>query len=135
VITSDTAAPAEAEAVLRQIRTTMTSQQVEAIAAMDLTQDDLGAFMEEARQSASQGSGDTFEGFRPGQGPDGGPGPGFAPPSGGGFGGEFGGGGGFSPEQRATGEAAGQTRGADSGRADLFLLRPLIAALTTLAGS
>ncbi|MBF8256138.1 MAG: hypothetical protein HW375_1045 [Anaerolineales bacterium] len=67
--TSDTAAPQEIEAVLGQIEKTMTAEQVAAIAAMDLDQEDLSALLESSRQDAAGGDG-SFDGF-PGGGPGG----------------------------------------------------------------
>jgi hypothetical protein len=142
---SDTTAPVEIDAVLDQIEGTMTEAQLDAIAAMSLDEEDMGAFMDEFRTSVPDGGGEgqpSFNpqggggpggGFTPGQGPAGGPPAGFAPPEGGGAfgGGGLGGGGGFSPEQQATAEAGMATRAGN--RSALFVLRPLIAELQTLA--
>jgi hypothetical protein len=145
--TSDTAAPQEIEAVLGQIEKTMTAEQVAAIAAMDLDQEDLSALLESSRQDAASGDGsfDGFPGGGPG-GPAGGAGGGFAPP-GGGPGGDFippnggagvspggfgGGESGLSPEMQATAQAGRSAGGGAQG--GLFLLRPLIAELQALAG-
>jgi hypothetical protein len=146
VITSDTAAPAEADAVLKQIRSTMTSEQMDAITAMNLGPADLRSLLDTFRQQASAnggGAGGSFNGFPRRQGLEGSAGPGFAPPDGGrqfeggGFGaggGGFGQGGGTpSPQQRATAQARRDSFGNGS-RGALFLLRPLIAELKTLAG-
>jgi hypothetical protein len=146
--TSDTAAPQEIEAVLGQIEKTMTAEQVAAIAAMDLDQEDLSALLESSRQDAASGDGsfDGFPGGGPG-GPGGGAAGGFAPP-GGGAGGDFippdGGAGpasggfggsdsGLNPEMQATAQAGRLAGGGAQG--GLFLLRPLIAELQALAAS
>ncbi len=146
--TSDTSAPQEIEAVLGQIEKTMTAEQVAAIEAMDLGQEDLSVFLEAFRQSIAAGDSDGAGGFFLGQGGAGGEGGGFTPPDGvlligpngpgGGAGGPaFGGGGGgaieeINPEMLATAQAV---RGSSpAGRGGLFLLGPLIAELQALAG-
>jgi hypothetical protein len=146
--TSDTAAPQEIEAVLGQIEKTMTAEQVAAIAAMDLDQEDLTGLLESFRQSIAAGDSDVAGDFFLGQGGAGGEGGGFTPPDGallfgpggpgGGAGGPaFGGGGGgafegLDPETLATAQA-GRAAGAGN-RGALFLLQPLITELQALAG-
>lgn len=121
---SDTAAQEEIDGLVNQIQETMTSEQMEAIRAMDLTQQDLFALMQEQGTetgSSQRSSGDTTFTFAPGGGggpPDGGGGPpadagmaGGAPPDGG-MGGDLGGMDGIGPgsgtdQSAATGQAAG----------------------------
>jgi hypothetical protein len=145
VVTSDTAAPAEADAVVKQIRATMTSQQLDAITGMNLTQDDLRSFFEAFRQQASTNGNGSSNGSPRAPGAGGGAGPGFFPPDAGGRqfggGGGFGGGGAFgpasgtlTPQQQATAQARRDSF-RNGPRAGLFLLRPLIAELKTLAGA
>lgn len=160
LVTSDTAAPQEIEAVLGQIEKAMTAQQTAAIAAMQIDQEDLTAFLESSRQDAASGDG-SFDGFLGGGpgGPGGGAAGGFAPPGGGAGGGftppdgalpigpggagggaggpAFGGGGGgafegLNPEMLATAQA-GRAAGAGN-RGALFLMQPLITELQALAG-
>lgn len=79
--TSGTAAEAEVDAVVKQIQNTMTGEQIAAIAAMQLTEDNLDVT--------------ALSGFGQGQrGADGGPGGGFGAGPGGGVEGGFGAGGG-----------------------------------------
>jgi hypothetical protein len=149
LVTSDTAAPQEIEAVLGQIEKGMTAEQTAAIAAMELDQEDLSAFLESFRQDASDGDDFSFDGVPGGGpgGPAGGAAGGFAPP-GGGAGGDFippdGGAGpasggfggsdsGLNPEMQATAQAGRSAGGGAQG--GLFLLRPLIAELQALAAS
>ena len=147
---SDTAAQAELEALTDQVQETMTAEQLQAIAAMQLTQEDLFGVMQEL----GIGPGGAAEGdqvFRfdggqasgEGQASGGGPPEGFVleggPPEG--FqGGGPGGGGQFSsqdldPDQIATlqAERGGQAPG--GGRAGLFLIEPLLEMLETKAGA
>jgi outer membrane lipopolysaccharide assembly protein LptE/RlpB len=152
--TSDTAASQELEAVMAQIRETMTTEQHAAIGAMDLDQEDLTVFMEAYREEAAASGESPFEGafgmggpggdFVPPEGGSAPPAGGFGPRDGsgggafvspdgapgGGFGGE---GSGMSPEMQATAQA-GRGAGARN-RGSLFLLRPLIAELQVLAGA
>jgi hypothetical protein len=126
----------------------MTAEQVAAIAAMDLGQEDLSVFLESFRQSIAAGDSDGAGGFFFGQGGAGGEAGGFTPPDGalligpggpgGGAGGPaFGGGGGgafegLNPEMLATAQA-GRAAGVGN-RGALFLLQPLITELQALAG-
>ena len=136
LVMSDATASVEIEAVLDQIQGTMTKEQLDAIAAMSLDEEDMAAFMDEFRPSVAEGDGEGPPSFNPqgGGGPGGGPPAGFVPPEGGGAfgGGGFGGGGGFTPEQQATAEAGGFGR-ANGGFGNIFLLRPLMAELEGLA--
>jgi len=60
--TSDTAASEEIAAVVNQIEATMTSQQMDAITAMKLTQQDVMSVMSEARVSANDSSASSSTG-------------------------------------------------------------------------
>lgn len=91
---SDTVTTAEIQAVYRQIREAMTAEQLQAISAMNLTQDDLSALMEQyglnniVSETTSDSSGSSgFSGFSgfPGGGdmPSGGMPSGGSMPSGG----------------------------------------------------
>ncbi len=130
--TSDTAASQEMEAVLAQIERAMTAEQLAAIAAMDLDQEDLNGLMESFRQETTTGEGSSGDGFlfSGGEPPAGGPGrlviQGEAPAGGPPAGAE-----GLSPEMQATAQAGMATRAGNPSA--LFLLRPLIAELQTLA--
>lgn len=111
---SDTTAAEEIEALVNQIRDSMTAEQLQAIEAMDLTFEDMAAIFEElglefggagrfeemtpemqATMEAMRASGESPRGGPGGEFPGGGPGVG----PGGGFGGE---GGQLSPEARET---------------------------------
>ncbi len=98
---SGAAAPEEIDALVTQIEETMTSEQVTAIAAMQLTRESMGEIMQEYALSMGMGSGETPpEGMTPGQGRSSGV-PGLA----GGGPGSQGGDTGLSPEQIATAQA------------------------------
>lgn len=104
LIISDTAASQEIEALVNQIQNALTSEQLDIIIAMQLTNEDLSAFLQaqgpmtggfgggtpdasaQATRQARIQSGE----FSPRQG--GGPGGGIPPEGGGGYGGGFGGG-------------------------------------------
>lgn len=125
---SETTAQVEIDAVITQIEDTMTTEQMEAIEAMDLTMQDFGSVAEilgieggfsgrfgemtsemQATMEAMRESGE-FPGNRPGFGD--GPGFGGGQGPGGGFGGQEG----FTPEMRETAMAErGITRGAGFG--------------------
>lgn len=132
--TSDTSAPQELASVVTQIRETMTHAQLDQIEAMALNQEDLTSFVQAYREQAASSGAGSFEGFSGRTG--GAPGLSGRLPEGGGF---AGGGppdfnaNGISPEALATAQAQ---RGSGTGGANrgLFLLRPLIAELQTLAG-
>lgn len=79
--TSSTAASEEIEAVEAQIKSTMTTAQIEAIQGMQLTQEDLMTLMRENMGSA-QGTGDATRMAPSGDAGDGNPSFGGEPPSG-----------------------------------------------------
>ncbi len=139
LLQSDTTAEAEISALLGQIEDEMTSEQLAAIAAMDVSSTDIATIMDDlglrpaAADGTGGGTGGGFfgdggrpegipEGVTPGQGPGGGQGAG---------GRQFPGGtDGISPEQIATFQAQNQdfgNRGARGG--NVFLIRPLITLL------
>jgi len=122
--TSDTAAPAEINAVLEQIQETMTSEQMAAIEAMELTGEDIFATMQELGIEVGGGEGRP-EGSGTGQGPGGGfPGggpPGGGPGGGGGFGGSE-----LSPEQIATAQARRAEGGGGFGNRIMASLIPAV---------
>jgi hypothetical protein len=137
LISSDTAAQAELDALEKQIQATMTDEQMQAINEMNLTPQDSFAIMREMGlgmgrgQSSSSNSGTSD--FTPGQGM--GPG-GGAPPDmgGGGIPGQMPGGQSVSPEQIATAQAAR----AEQGGGNMMLsnlINALIQYLQGLAGS
>jgi len=155
---SDTAAEAEIEAVHDQIQTSMTTDQLEAIAAMELIQEDLSTAIQEmgiqpfAPGAAGRFSGSGTEDFIAG-GSEGGPpgggaagggaifiGPGGGLPGGGGPGGFTGGQltEGFTsnldPDQLATLEAQRESGRGPGARIAPFLLDPLIDLLEARAG-
>lgn len=139
LVTSDTAASEEIAAVVNQINNTMTSQQIDAITAMKLTQQDVMSVMSEAGLSFSNpnasgtpsaSSGSSQSGF-----PAGGFDPGAAggPPSGGGAPvivgddpGGMGGGQQLDPGQIATLQAGGTQSGGASSQTPTPLLKALI---------
>lgn len=123
---SDTAAQAELDALVRQITGAMRAEQVAAIAAMQLTGDDIGQALQDL------GSGAGARGGFPAAEPGGGGG--FAPPDGGflGPGGGAGGPGGFgqaNPEERAT--AIAERMAQNGGQAASFMTRGLVNQLIT----
>ncbi len=105
---SDTAAQEEIDALVVQIAETMTAEQIEAIAAMQLTREDMGVVMQEYGLQPEGMDGETLpEGVTPGQGRGGGSGvPGMGGGPGGG-GGETG----MTPEQIATAQAEREANG------------------------
>jgi hypothetical protein len=137
--TSDTAAAAEIEALLEQIQDIMTTEQLEAISAFEITPEDMRTIIQDL--GIEFGSPEGFEGFdgegfNPGQfggqfGGGGGQGPGGQ--FGGGPGGFQGGGGDFDPEAFATQRAERGLEGF-GGRAGGFLFDPLIELLEARAG-
>ena len=135
---SDNTAEAELSALVSQIQDTMRPEQVQAIAAMQLTADDIGEVLQaqgpgafgggfDGRSGATAGGGNAgageFAGPPPGDFPAGGPGgvPGGGVP-----------GGGFanaSPEERAT--AIAERMAQDGGQAATFMTRGLLNQLIT----
>ncbi|MBT3337470.1 MAG: hypothetical protein HN855_00605 [Anaerolineae bacterium] len=106
---SSTAAPEEIDALVAQIEETMTVEQIESIAAMQLTREEMGVIMQE--YAISMGGGETPpEGVTPGQGRGGSDVPGL---EGGGPG--RGGDTGMTPEQIATAQAEREANGGGAG--------------------
>ncbi len=145
---SDTAAQAEIDALYDQIEETMTAEQVQAIAEMNPTQEDIAALMESLGLDSANAAGgfqggnlpqgfdpnNRPEGFDPGNFPGGGQiGPGGGQgqgPGGGMFGGDI------DPETLATMEARREEMGGSfRNRANLFLVEPLIELLEERAAS
>lgn len=134
---SDTAAQAEADALVKQIQEIMTSEQMKAIQAMNLTSQDSFAIMQElgigmGRGQTSSDRGNTSN-FTPGQGM--GPGGGVPPDmGGGGVPGQMPDGQSLSQEQIATAQAVRAEQGTGN-----FMLPNLVNALIQylqkLAGS
>ena len=142
LISSDTAAQAEIDALEKQIEETMTDEQMKAITAMNLTPQDSFAVMQEMGLSMGRGQSSSNSGgssnFTPGQGmgPGGGMGAGGgAPPDmgGGGVPGQMPGGQSLSQEEIATAQAARSEQG--GGNMMLSnLINALIEYLQGLAG-
>ena len=66
---SGSTAPEETDALILQIQETMTTEQINAIVAMQLSLEDVGTIMQEYGLSSGMGSGETPpEGFTPGSG-------------------------------------------------------------------
>jgi len=142
LITSDTAAQEEKDALAQQIQETMTAEQIKAIEALNLTQRDVFASMQElgiapqfGANGTTQQNGNTTRGngqngnFPPGGFPGGGPGG----PGGGGFGGN---GTQLNPEQIATAQARREANGnGGGGFNNNRLLTPLIGAVIKLLES
>jgi hypothetical protein len=72
--TSDTSAEAEKTAILNQIQDAMAPEQIEAIAAMQLTQEDVMGSMQEIREALGFEGWGMLEGFPEGELPEGFPG-------------------------------------------------------------
>jgi hypothetical protein len=153
LLKSGTAAPAELEAVQTQIGEALTVKQQDAIAAMNLTPQDIFAMAEQlgVSQAAASTNGTDSGGNRPFVFSGGGPG-GGASPSGGGSNRSEGGGGGFVPPQggmpggeaggfdpsmmmQGTPQAGQPSRSGQGDRFSLALLDPLIELLKERAGS
>jgi hypothetical protein len=144
LLQSDTTAQAEISALLAQIEGEMTSEQLAAITAMDVSTADIPAMMEDlglqmATPDGANGGGRTGAFFGNGEQPQGipeGVTPGqFSGGGGQGPGGRFAGGAeGLSPEQIATFQAQNQDFGNRAGRGSVFLVRPLIALLESKLG-
>lgn len=127
---SDNVAAEEMDALVRQIRETMTPEQLETIAGMEITQGDMFAVAQELGIVP-----EDFGGFRRGEGdgegfPEGGPGsfPGGGFPGGGFAGGQGPGGfrGDLDPDAIATARAERGGAQGFGGRFNSFLLDPLI---------
>ena len=126
---SDITAEGEIEAIVNQILDTMSPEQLEAIAAMELTQE--GIFELTQELGIARGGDWTGEGDPRSSAPDG-----IVPGSGGGPGGGMGGGpggGGFGelsgdldPEQIATLQAERAKKQSSGDRSTMFLINPLI---------
>ena len=126
---SDIAAEGEIEAIVNQILETMSSEQLDAIAAMELTQEGIFELTQELGLARD---GDlTTDGDPRGTAPDG-----KVPSSGGGPGGGMGGGpggggigelgGDLDPEQNATLQAERAEKQSLGDRSTMFLINPLI---------
>lgn len=141
LISSDTAAQAEIDALEKQIQATMTDEQMQAINEMNLTPQDSFAVLQEMGLGMGRGQSSSSSGgssnFTPGQGmgPGGGMGSGGgAPPDMGGVPGQMPGGQSLSQEEIATAQAVRAERG--GGNAMLpNLINALIQYLQKLAGS
>ena len=138
---SDTTAPQEIEALVKQIQNILTAEQVKAITDMQLSNEDLVAFMQEQGPMGAAGGRPTdasaqatrqariesgAAGGRPGSGQGGGPGAGGGfgggmPPDGGGFGG------GMVPQTTGTPSAVRQ----NSSGINIFLVNLVIQFLET----
>lgn len=132
---SDSAAQEEKDALVEQIQETMTSDQLHAINAMEISPQDIFAVMHDQGIAASRGQsagidGQNNSGVVP---PEGGPPDGFVPGSGpgGGQGQGFGGGQNMSPEQIATAQA----RRAENGGSGFGTPSALVDALIELLES
>ena len=145
LLNSDTTAPAELEALQAQISQALTDEQQDAIAAMDLSPEDMSTLMEELGVTLFSGA--AGDGTRPGLGgafpSDGGPAGGMVPPDGGfvpgqGMGQGMGAGGaaaeGLDLQAIATLQA-GRPAGRQGDRISLALLDPLIELLKERAGA
>ena len=137
LLTSDTAAQEEIDALVEQVQDTMTAEQMQAITDMNLTQQDVMSVMQtqgmtvSQRSDMSNGDGTTTT---PGGG-FGGPPDGFVPPEGG-FQGGPGDSQNLSPEQIATAQAARQQAGSGGGAfMPSALLDAVIKLLQEKAGS
>ena len=135
---SETVAEAEMEAVFNQIQDAMTSEQITAIADLQLTGEEIAQLMEELGLSFGFCDGARFGNLTPeqqataqavresGEGFPGGGFPGGGNPGGQGQGGQGFGGGNLTPEQQATMEARRAERGNFNARFALFFVDPLI---------
>ena len=145
LLNSDTTAPAELEALQAQISQVLSDEQQDAIAAMDLSPEDMSTLMEELGVTPFGGA--AGDGTRAGPGgafpSDGGPAGGMAPPDGGfvpgqGMGQGMGAGGaaaeGLDPQAIATLQAS-RPAGRQGDRFSLALLDPLIELLKERAGA
>ena len=122
--TSDTAAPKEIDATIKQIQDTMTAEQLAAIEAMELTGEDIMVTIQELGLTTGFGDRENSpEGFGGGQGPGGGGPPAGGPPGGGPGGQEI------SPEQMATAQVRRAEGGGGFGNR---MLAPLVPAVIEL---
>ena len=122
---SDITAEGEIEAIVNQILETMSSEQLEAIAAMELTQEGIFELTEEL--GIARGGDLTTDGDPRSSAPDGtfpGPGGGQGGGPGGGGLGELGGE--LDPEQIATLQAERAEKQSSGDRSTMFLINPLI---------
>jgi hypothetical protein len=148
LINSDTAAQEEIDGLVEQIQETMTTDQMSAIKAMGLTQQDIFAVMQEQGGDfvqAQRSDSETFS-FSPnsGGGPGGGGPPdggmaGGAPPDGG-MGGDMGAMGGAGPgtstdQSQSTGTGSGAGRSAGSAGVPTALVDALIQYLQQIASA
>ena len=137
LLSSDTAAQEEIDALVEQIGETMTAEQTQAIESMQLSQEDMFAVMQEnglgmsgnrPQMSSDSSSGSNSGSFGP---PDGG---GFAPPDGGGM---PGGGmpGGTQSQSGDQSSAAQPAQGLGGGRVPTPLIQAVIDYLQEIAES
>jgi len=137
LITSDTAAQEEKDALAEQIQETMTSDQIKAIDGMNLTQRDVFASMQELGITTSEantnGTPQPGGNFSGGGGFPGGGFPGGGPSGGGGLGGFGGNGTQLNPNQIATAQAGRTANGGDIN--NNRLLTPLVGAVIKLLES
>jgi len=135
LLESDTTAPEELAALIDEIQEVMYADQVNYIASLELTQEDLMAYMNEAGIMENMRPEGAEEGdeARPGR-PDGGDGmPGGGTGPGGGQGGQGGGMDGMDPEVMATMQAEREAGGGGGGGvAGNRMITPLIEALIEL---
>ena len=126
---SGSAAPEEIDALVAQIEETMTSEQISAIAAKQLTREDMGAIMQEYALSSGMNGETPPEGFTPGQGRGGSDVPGL---SGGGGGGNTTG---MTPYQIATAQAERKASGESGSMANSRISRMIVDGLVELLQS
>ena len=142
LLTSDTAAQEEINALVEQAQETLTTDQTQSIATLNLTQQDVFTLMQEkglgiSQRSSSSSDNSAGNGNNFGGGGFGGPPDGFVPPDGGQGGPGMGGGQNMDPEQIATAQAARQQVEGNGGGAFIpsALLDALIKLLQEKAGS
>jgi len=126
---SGTAAQEEIDALVAQIEETMTAEQIQTIAAMQLTREDMGMIMQEYALTSGMGGETPPEGFTPGMGRGGSDVPGLS----------SGGGGrnttGMSPEQIATAQAERDKNGGSGSMANSRIARVVAEGLIELLQS
>jgi hypothetical protein len=133
---SNTAAQAEIDAVVSQIQSTMTPQQVQAITAFKLTRQDLFTTMSTMGLSNGFGGNGTGTPRAPSTNGGGGGGGGFFPGGGDGGGGGFAGGGGGGTGTRPTPNATQQAlRAQFANRIPTSLMNALVTYLQKTAGA